>query len=137
MDKQTDSKRRPVRLHKRSTKKVSHGFQKGNKHGNRWKAGESGNPAGRAKGSTITKHMRENLELIPKNLPDGDPNEDKLTWAQIIGMRIIFEAGGTGGVEFIKVALDRMEGKVPETLRHGLDEYSPELVSMIRNRFKR
>ncbi len=117
-------------------KQLKQGFQKGNKHGNRWKLGESGNPEGRPKKENcITSLMKNDMESIPALLPDRSINKQKLNWAQIIKNTLMF-AAASGQADFMRMVLNRLEGKVPERLHHGLDTHPSDIVDLIRKNFK-
>ena len=78
----------------------------------RFKPGQSGNPAGRAKGSvSITARIKKLLEM---ELDVKDPvttKPCKKTVSEIIGLRLAKEAMG-GNIKAVKIILDRTEGKI-------------------------
>lgn len=91
----------------------------------------------------LTRLLKMKMREVPKVIPvsvmivKSRVNKKKQNWATIIGEMVVLRAAGyvvgkSDGIEFLKVLLDRIEGKVPETLRHGLDEYDPVLVELIQ-----
>lgn len=98
-------------------------------------------PAGRTDDQILTKLLKERMRQVPKTIPLSlmvvrtMPNKKKLRWSTIVANNLIniaIAGKDPEALNAIKVLLDRIEGKVPETLRHGLDEYSPELVALIQ-----
>lgn len=78
-------------------------FPPGNKIGNRFKKGQSGNPNGRPKRTRLTDALREKLQQDAPDAPEQ-------TVAEIIADVLIREAK-SGNVQAIKEIADRTEGK--------------------------
>jgi len=94
--------------------------------GKPFKAGQSGNPNGRPKKALcITSQLKEVLDDVPLQLPNGTPNKDKLTWARIIAEQAVREAA-KGSASILKEILDRSEGKVADKLQAEVDVMPPE-----------
>ena len=83
-------------------------FAPGHKLGNRFKKGESGNPAGRAKSTRLTDALREQLA-------EEMPNAPGKTIAEVIARALIKEAV-KGNVQAAKEIADRTEGKPMQKL---------------------
>lgn len=90
----------------------------GKKKGNpNWKKGESGNPKGRPpKILSVTSLVKEELEKI-------DPTTGK-NKAQLLAETIV-DQSITGNVKAFKELLDRVEGKVPQAIKHQGDSEAP------------
>lgn len=78
-------------------------FAPGNKIGNRFPKGETGNPNGRPKLTKLTEALREQLSEINPDAPEE-------TVAEQIARALISEAK-TGNVQAIREIADRTEGK--------------------------
>ncbi|HXG84822.1 MAG TPA: DUF5681 domain-containing protein [Pyrinomonadaceae bacterium] len=78
-------------------------FAPGNKIGNRFKKGETGNPNGRPKLTRLTDALREQLA-------ETNPDAPEETQAEQIARALISEAK-TGNVQAIREIADRTEGK--------------------------
>jgi len=78
-------------------------FPPGNKIGNRFKKGETGNPLGRPKLTRLTDALREQLAETNTDAPEQ-------TVAETIARALIREAK-TGNVQAIREIGDRTEGK--------------------------
>jgi len=77
-----------------------------------FKPGESGNPAGRPKGSENVSTRLKRLLTLELDTADPVTKETcKKSIAEIIGLRLVKEAM-TGNIKAIKIILDRVEGKV-------------------------
>jgi hypothetical protein len=83
-------------------------FSPGNKVGNRFKKGETGNPSGRPKLTKLTEALREQLA---ETLPDA-PEE---TIAESIARALIKEAKN-GNVQAAREIADRTEGKPKQSI---------------------
>jgi hypothetical protein len=83
-------------------------FSPGNKVGNRFKKGETGNPSGRPKLTKLTEALREQLA---ETLPDA-PEE---TIAESIARALIKEAK-SGNVQAAREIADRTEGKPKQSI---------------------
>jgi hypothetical protein len=90
-DKQTDNKRRNGK------------FAPGNKLGNRFKPGATGNPKGRPKLTLLSEAIRAQLAVT---VPDGDEK----TYAEVIAEKLCTEAAA-GNVHAARELADRSEGK--------------------------
>jgi len=64
-----------------------------------WKPGQSGNPGGRPKGSSLTKRLRQAL----------DANDGKL--AEIV-VKVLLREAAKGKYQHLREVLDRVDGKV-------------------------
>ena len=83
-------------------------FPPGNKIGNRFKKGETGNPQGRPKLTKLTEALREQLAEINPDAPEE-------TIAEQIARALISEAK-TGNVQAIREIADRTEGKPKQAI---------------------
>lgn len=83
-------------------------FAQGNKIGNRFPKGESGNPEGRPKKTRLTDALREQLK-------ESHPTKPDETIAELIAKRLISEAL-KGNVQAIKEIGDRTEGKPKQSI---------------------
>lgn len=108
-------------------------ISKGNKIGNRFKPGESGNPNGRPKGvKNVTTILREMLEKIaPTDVADAKFVKEfckglkSVTNADAIAARILKAALVDGESWAIKELIDRTEGKAIATLDVGSKDGEP------------
>jgi len=64
-----------------------------------WKPGQSGNPGGRPRGSSLTKRLRQAL----------DANDGKL--AEVV-VKVLLREAAKGKYQHLREILDRVEGKV-------------------------
>jgi hypothetical protein len=101
------AKRQPVK--QTGNKRQNGKFAPGNKLGNRFKPGQSGNPAGRPKSITMSEAHRKQLA---KPFPD-DP--EGRTFAEVIAEKLAMNAA-TGDVSSAKEIADRTEGKPRQAL---------------------
>ncbi len=84
-------------------------FAEGNKIGNRFKPGESGNPAGRPKSITLSEAYRRQLaQPVPKD-PGGR------TYAEVIA-ELMCKRATQGDVAAAKEVADRVEGRPRQAL---------------------
>lgn len=83
-------------------------FPPGNKVGNRFKKGETGNPAGRPKLTKLTEALREQLA---QTLPDAPER----TVAEAIA-RALIRAACSGNVHAAREIADRTEGKPKQAI---------------------
>jgi DNA-directed RNA polymerase specialized sigma54-like protein len=83
-------------------------FAHGNKIGNRFKTGETGNPSGRPKLTRLTEALREQLA-------EAMPNAPERTIAEVIARALIREGLG-GNVQAIREIADRTEGKPKQSI---------------------
>ena len=83
--------------------------------------------------NSITNLLRMKMSVVPTKLPDGRKNQYKRNWAWII-MELILERCAQGDMVALQMLWNRLEGKVPDILHHGMDETSPELVDLIKKR---
>ena len=95
-----------------------------------FKPGQSGNPAGRAKGVvSITTRIKKLLEM-ELQVKDPVSNEAcKKTVSEIIGLRLAKEAM-SGNIKAVKIILDRTEGKVSSP-EQSPEEWIGEQLSII------
>ncbi len=96
-------------------------FAPGNKIGNRFKKGESGNSAGRPRLTKLTDALREQLA-------ETNPDAPEETIAEQIARALISEAK-LGNVQAIREVFDRSEGKAPLTLDVGNKDGEPMLIT--------
>ncbi len=83
-------------------------FPPGNKIGNRFKKGETGNPSGRPKLTKLTEALREQLA-------ETSPDAPEETIAEQIARALISEAK-IGNVQAIREIGDRTEGKPKQAI---------------------
>jgi hypothetical protein len=96
-------------------------FPPGNKIGNRFKKGETGNPSGRPKLTKLTEALREQLA-------ETSPDAPEETIAEQIARALIIEAK-LGNIAAIREVFDRSEGKAPLTLDVGNKDGEPLLIT--------
>ncbi len=84
-------------------------FAPGNKVGNRFKKGASGNPQGRPKLTLLSEALRAQLA---EEMPDAEER----TYAEAIAERLCKEAAMRGNVQAAREIADRTEGKPKQTL---------------------
>jgi hypothetical protein len=75
-----------------------------------WKPGQSGNPAGKPKGRSVTARLRDLLDAVElggKPVPDGKQVADLLA-------EVILKNALKGDHRFVSTVLDRTEGKVAD-----------------------
>ncbi len=103
-------------------------FAPGNKLGNRFKPGASGNPKGRPKLTLLSEAIRAQLAVTA-------PDDDEKTYAEVIAEKLCQEAAA-GNVAAAREIADRTEGKARQQVdvdlsifdwrelarRHGLNE---------------
>ena len=101
----------------------SAGFKPGHKLGNRFKPGESGNPAGRPPGSknvsTVLRAMLEQIapgELVDTKLIKAFCKGKTITNADAIAARLLKSALIDGELPAIREILDRAGGKPKQSL---------------------
>jgi hypothetical protein len=96
-------------LQKTNGKQTATGkFAPGNKIGNRFQKGESGNPSGRPKLTRLTDALRQQLAETSPDAPES-------TVAETIARALIREAV-SGNVQAIRELGDRTEGKPKQTI---------------------
>jgi len=83
-------------------------FPPGNKIGNRFKKGETGNPSGRPKLTRLSEALREQLA-------EAMPNAPERTVAEAIARALIREAI-SGNVQAIREIADRCEGRPKQSV---------------------
>ncbi len=83
-------------------------FSQGNKIGNRFKKGETGNRSGRPKLTRLTEALREQLA-------EAMPGASESTIAEVIARTLIREAI-SGNVQAAREIADRTEGKPKQAL---------------------
>lgn len=89
-----------------------------------WPKGTSGNPAGRAPGSSVTARLRAIAEAVSLG---GKPIPGGKTVADLVAETVVREAL-KGDVRFVHLFLDRTEGKVPDTPPQGDGATQADLV---------
>lgn len=109
MSKQTENKRKDGK------------FAKGNKLGNRWKKGESGNPTGRR--SPYTELIKELSFKV-----DKDKNKEQ---REVIADKL-FQLAKYGDLRAIQFIVERLEGKAKET-REVTNKNEPIEVMVIND----
>lgn len=94
-------------------------FEPGNKIGNRFEKGESGNPNGRPKGAqTSSVRLRRLLEIEQKKPNPVTKKEEKFTTLELMDAAVIAKAL-KGDILAYREILDRFEGKVPNKNEHS------------------
>jgi hypothetical protein len=83
-------------------------FAPGNKLGNKFKAGVSGNKLGRPKHITLSEAIRAQLAVIA-------PDTGGRTYAEVIAEKLCIEAA-SGNVNAIREVADRTEGRPKQTV---------------------
>lgn len=96
-----------------------------------WKPGQSGNPKGRPPGQSVTSRLKAALESGTDL--DGRPIEDG-TLADMLARTIIRHALA-GDLGFIRVLLERVEGRVADRVEPAEDESQETAAEAVR-RFK-
>jgi len=84
-------------------------FAEGNSFGNRFRPGQSGNPAGRPKSITLSEAYRKMLSQADESDPE------RRTRAEVLAEQIYAKAK-TGDVQALREIADRVEGKPRQTL---------------------
>jgi hypothetical protein len=100
-------------------------FAPGNKIGNRFPKGETGNPNGRPKLTKLTEALREQLA-------EAMPGADEQTIAEEIAKTLI-RLALSGDIAAIRECFDRAEGKAPLTLDVGNKDGEPLLITFSFN----
>ncbi len=96
-------------------------FPPGNKIGNRFSKGESGNSAGRPRLTKLTDALRQQIA-------ETNPDASEETVAEQIARALIREAI-SGNVQAIREIADRTEGRAPVTLDVGNKDGEPMLIT--------
>jgi hypothetical protein len=96
-------------------------FAPGNKIGNRFSKGESGNSAGRPRLTKLTDSLRQKIAET-----NSDASEE--TVAEQIAQTLITMAL-SGDLQAIKEVFDRCEGRAPVTLDVGNKDGEPMLIT--------
>jgi hypothetical protein len=96
-------------------------FAPGNKIGNRFSKGESGNSAGRPRLTKLTDALRQQIA-------DINPDASEETVAEQIARALIREAV-SGNVQAFREIADRTEGRAPVTLDVGSKDGEPMLIT--------
>lgn len=78
-----------------------------------WKPGQSGNPKGRPKGTTIT----EQLLKLADGVPEGEEKPRALLAAEKA-----WELAMAGDDKLLKILLDRMEGPVKQIIEAQVEQ---------------
>ena len=84
-------------------------FAEGNRLGNRFRPGQSGNPAGRPKSITLSEAYRKMLSQVDESDPESR------TRAEVLAEQMYAKAK-TGDVQALREIADRVEGKPRQTL---------------------
>ena len=84
-------------------------FAEGNSFGNRFRPGQSGNPAGRPKSITLSEAYRKMLSQADESDPE------RRTRAEVLAEQMYAKAK-TGDVQALREIADRVEGKPRQTL---------------------
>jgi Family of unknown function (DUF5681) len=95
-------------------------FAPGNKLGNRWAKGTSGNPAGRPKARTLSEHLRDRLK-------EQFPGKSSATYGRMVAEALVTEAID-GNMQAIREIFDRVEGKPKQTIDVNVEERKREMV---------
>lgn len=99
-------------------------FAKGHKLGNRFKPGESGNPAGKPPGAKrVSTVLREMMERVaPREIKNTEfvkefcKGRKKVTIADALAARLLTAALIEGESWAVREILDRLEGKAPQSI---------------------
>ncbi len=83
-------------------------FAPGNRLGNRFKPGASGNPKGRPKLTLLSEAIRAQLAVTV-------PNADERTYAEVIAEKLCTEAAA-GNVNAAREIADRTEGRAKQAI---------------------
>lgn len=100
--------------------------------GKPFEKGQSGNPAGRPKGSiSVVSELKKKLEEIPK---EGNP--EKKRYLDMLVIKVIKKALADGDVPMIKDIIDRIDGKAkqPTELSGEVNLPTPILVKFINKK---
>jgi hypothetical protein len=84
-----------------------------------WQPGESGNPAGKPPGTTLTKRLRD---IVEKN--EGEV-ADALVKAAV-------KAALKGDFRFWQEIINRVDGKLPDAIQHTGSDGGPVQINLIR-----
>lgn len=85
----------------------------------RWKPGQSGNPAGKPKGTEHSStRLRRLLDAVQKAKHPVTKQEEEFTTLELMDAALIARAM-KGDVQAYKEILDRFEGKVPTKNEHS------------------
>jgi hypothetical protein len=96
-------------------------FAPGNKIGNRFSKGESGNSAGRPRLTKLSDSLRQKIA-------ETNPDAPEETIAEQIAQTLITMAL-SGDLQAIKEVFDRCEGRAPVTLDVGSKDGEPMLIT--------
>jgi len=118
-------------------------FEKGNSVGRQFQPGQSGNPAGKPRGTQHSStRLRRLLEAVQKAKNPVTKQEEEFTTLEMMDAAMISRAM-KGDVSAYRELLDRLEGKVPQAVKHegGLsitgnaaavtDEQAAQLLAML------
>ena len=118
-------------------------FQEGNNLGQKFQPGQSGNPAGKPRGTQHSStRLRRLLEAVQKAKNPVTKQEEEFTTLEMMDAAMISRAM-KGDVSAYRELLDRLEGKVPQAVKHegGLsitgnaaavtDEQAAQLLAML------
>ncbi len=82
-----------------------------------WKPGQTGNPNGRPKGTSLTLTLRK---LLDTPVPGKD-----ITYAEAVIRRLVAEAM-KGNTKAANIILERIDGKVPQAITGMVSEGNPD-----------
>lgn len=95
-------------------------FEPGNKIGNRFEQGQSGNPNGRPPGAqTSAVRLRRLLEIVQKAKNPVTKETEDFTTLELMDAQQIAKALKGDSVAY-NILLDRFEGKVPTDNKHSV-----------------
>jgi Family of unknown function (DUF5681) len=83
-----------------------------------FKPGNCANPGGRPKGPSLTSRLRE---LLDKREIDGKPIKNNKQVADLVA-EVIVEKALAGDYRFVDLMMNRIEGKVPDTVKLDTDD---------------
>jgi hypothetical protein len=83
-----------------------------------FKPGNCANPGGRPKGRSLTGRLRD---LLDKKEINGKPIEDGKQVADLVA-EVIVQKAVAGDIRFVNLMMDRIEGKVPDTVKLDTDD---------------
>jgi hypothetical protein len=115
----TTDKNKPI-VKETGNKRGNGQFAPGNKIGNRFQPGVSGNPAGRPKARTLSEDLRVRLR-------EQYPGRTDATYQRMIAEKLVDE-GVAGNMAAIREIFDRTEGKPRQTMDLTVEERRRELA---------
>ena len=87
----------------------------------RWAPGQSGNPNGRPKGTSVTDHIRV---ILDQHQDDGRLAVEALAEAGV-------KAAMAGDFRFWNAIVERLDGKVRDSVPCDDDEHAPRILKVV------